>query len=54
MQPYYQEMLKDRQYPATEKVYNTMMTLPLFPKMTGEDVNSVITAVKKIVNYYKK
>ena len=30
------------------------MSIPLYPMMTDEDVESVITAVKKIVDYYRK
>ena len=31
-----------------------MMSLPLYYGMTDTDVEDVITAVKKIVDYYKK
>ena len=37
-----------------EKLYEEIITIPLFYSMTNEDVNCVIEAVKKIINYYKK
>lgn len=38
--------------PIAEKAYEEILTLPLFPAMTGEDVESVIEAVWKIVKVY--
>lgn len=40
--------------PNAESLYSNMITLPLFPKMTPEDVVDVVTAVKKVISYYKK
>lgn len=40
--------------PIAEKVYENIITIPLFPKMSQEDVNDVISAVKKVLNYYRK
>lgn len=37
-----------------EKLYNEMMSLPLYYSMTDEDVEDVIKAVEKLVKYYKK
>lgn len=37
-----------------EKLYNEMMSLPLYYSMTDEDVEDVINAVEKLVKYYKK
>src|SRR5690625_3472827 len=39
--------------PNAEQLYEEMITLPLFPKMTEEDVEDVITAVKKVLHYYE-
>ena len=36
------------------KIYEGIMSIPLYPKMTDADVIDSITAVKKIVNYYRK
>lgn len=40
--------------PNAEKLYNEMMSLPLYYSMTDSDVEDVIKAVGKIVDYYKK
>lgn len=53
--PVYKELGYERGIcPIAEKVYKGIMSIPLYPKMTNEDVDSVITAIKKIVNYYRK
>jgi len=53
--PVYKELGYERGIcPIAEKVYKGIMSIPLYPKMTDEDVDSVITAIKKIVNYYRK
>jgi perosamine synthetase len=31
-----------------------MLTVPLFPAMSDEDVNDVINGFYKIINYYRK
>ena len=38
--------------PQAERYYAEVMSLPLFYSMTDEDVDSVIKAVRKIVEYY--
>ncbi len=40
--------------PNAEKLYERILSIPLFYSMTDEDVEGVITAVKKVVDYYKK
>jgi UDP-4-amino-4,6-dideoxy-N-acetyl-beta-L-altrosamine transaminase len=40
--------------PVAESLYENIITLPLFYAMTDRDVSDVITAVKKVVTYYKK
>lgn len=53
--PYYQRLgYKKGLCPNAEHLYERIITLPLFPKMTEEDINDVIEAVKKVINYYKK
>ena len=52
--PYYQKLgFKIGLCPNAEKVYHEIISIPLYPKMTDEDVNDVICAVIKVVNYYK-
>ena len=40
--------------PEAEKLYSEILSIPLFYSMTDEDVEDVISAVKKIVTYYRK
>lgn len=40
--------------PNAEKLYEEMMSIPLYYSLTDADVNDVITAVKKVVEYYRK
>ena len=39
--------------PVAEEVYGSVMSLPLFPKMTDEDLDDVIRAVKKVTSHYR-
>ena len=40
--------------PNAEKFYEEAMSIPLYFSMSDKDVEDVITAVKKVVAYYKK
>lgn len=51
--PYYEKLGYKRGIcPNAEKLYDEMLSLPLYYAMTDEDVDSVIEAVAKIINYY--
>lgn len=53
--PYYKSLgYKKGICPNAEKLYERIISLPLYYSMTDEDVESVIAAVKKVINYYKK
>ena len=53
--PHYQRLGYEKGLcPKAEKLYDEMMSLPLYYGMTDQDVEDVIAAVKKIVDYYKK
>jgi UDP-4-amino-4,6-dideoxy-N-acetyl-beta-L-altrosamine transaminase len=53
--PYYQHMgYKKGLCPKAEEIYRGIMSIPLYPAMTDQDVEDVITAVKKICEYYRK
>lgn len=53
--PYYSQLGYQRGIcPNAEKLYEEIITLPLFPAMTEDDVNDVISAVNKVLNYYRK
>lgn len=53
--PYYRKLGYDRGLcPNAEAVYDGIMSIPLYPAMSDEDVDSVIEAVKKVVKAYRK
>ena len=53
--PYYRHMgYKMGLCPNAEEVYKGIMSIPLYPKMTDQDVRDVISAVKKVTEYYRK
>ncbi len=53
--PYYEELgYKKGLCPVAEKVYSEILSIPIFPLMTNEDVKDVICAVKKVLDYYKR
>ncbi len=53
--PYYEKLGYRRGLcPNAEKLYEEIMTLPLYYALTDEDVDDVIHAVRKIVAYYRK
>lgn len=55
LHPYYKNLgYKKGLCKEAEKAYESMITLPLFPKMLDEDVKDVITAVNKVISYYRK
>lgn len=52
--PYYQKLgYKKGLCPVAEEVYKGIMSIPLYPKMTDQDVSDVIHAVTKVVENYK-
>ena len=53
--PYYQKLGYEKGLcPNAERLYERIITIPLYPAMTDEDVESVIEAVTKIAIYYGK
>ncbi|WP_017756425.1 UDP-4-amino-4,6-dideoxy-N-acetyl-beta-L-altrosamine transaminase [Calidifontibacillus oryziterrae] len=55
LHPYYQRLgYKKGLCPIAEQWYETVLTIPLFPKMTKLDIESVIKGVKKVAEYYLK
>ncbi len=40
--------------PKVENLFPRLLTIPLFPKMSDKDVNDVINALEKVLNYYRK
>lgn len=53
--PYYRRLGYEKGLcPKAEEIYKGIMSIPLYPRMTDQDVEDVIQAVKKVVEYYKK
>lgn len=53
--PYYQHLGYEKGLcPKAEDMYKGIMSIPLYPKMTDQDVTDVIHAVKKVVENYRK
>lgn len=53
--PYYQELGFEKGLcPRAEHLYGRIMSIPLYPRMTDQDVEDVIHAVKKVVENYRK
>ena len=53
--PYYESLGYEKGLcPNAESFYEEAMSIPLYFSMTDKDVEDVITAVKKVVEYYKK
>ena len=52
--PYYKHLGYEKGLcPVAEKIYSGIMSIPLYPKMTDDDVQDVIHAVKKVVAWYR-
>jgi len=56
LHPYYQETLgfKKGDFPNAEYASERVISLPLYPALSDEDVEDVIEAVEKIVTHYRK
>ena len=53
--PYYQHLGYEKGIcPNAEEVYKAIMSIPLYPAMSDQDVEDVIHSVKKVVNNYRK
>lgn len=53
--PYYKKLGYEKGLcPHAERLYERILSLPLYPAMTDEDAVDVVRVVKKIVSYYRK
>lgn len=54
LHPFYQRQFGYRtgDYPKAERYYERAITLPIFPKMSDQDVKDVIKAVQKVLRCY--
>jgi UDP-4-amino-4,6-dideoxy-N-acetyl-beta-L-altrosamine transaminase len=46
--------IDEKNFPVTEDVFRRIITLPIFPKMTNENIETVITSVKETINELKR
>lgn len=52
--PYYRKLGYEKGLcPKAEEIYKGIMSIPLYPGMTDRDVEDVIQAVKKVVQWYR-
>ena len=56
LHPYYRELFgyKGGEYPIAEAAYNGLISLPMFHGMTKCDIDDVISAVNKVMDFYRK
>jgi perosamine synthetase len=56
LHPYYRETFGTEVglCPVAEEAYNRLLSLPIFPAMTNQDITKVITAVKESINLLLK
>lgn len=56
LHPYYRQTFghKRGDFPSAERIYDRIVSLPLYPKMTEKDVGDVIAAVNKVVRQHRK
>jgi perosamine synthetase len=56
LHPFYQQECGCRKgdYPKAERYYERAITLPIFPKMSDEDIEDVIKAVKKVIHHLRE
>ena len=53
--PYYQKLgYRMGSCPNAEKLYERMISIPLFYSMTDEDQDKVVEAIQKVIDYYRK
>jgi perosamine synthetase len=54
LHPYYRDRFgyQSGAYPAAESAYERLLTLPIFPGMTEEDVDDVLVAVGSVLDHY--
>jgi perosamine synthetase len=56
LHPYYRERFgfKGGEYPVAEEAYEGLISLPMFHAMTDQDVEDVICAMSKVLEYYAR
>lgn len=53
--PYYKKLGYEKGIcPSAEKIYQNIVSIPLYPKMSDQDIEDVIHAVTKVIEYYRR
>jgi dTDP-4-amino-4,6-dideoxygalactose transaminase len=53
--PYYRRLGYEKGLcPRAEAAYERLLTLPMFPAMDNRDVDDVVTAVRKVLGYFRR
>ncbi len=53
--PYYQKLgYKKGLCPKAEKLYEEILSIPLYYSMTDKDIEDVIDGIKKVISYYRR
>ena len=54
--PYYRDTLgfSPADFPVAERVFPSIFTLPIYPRMTDADVSDVVTAMHKILSHVRR
>jgi len=54
--PFYKDIFGDQEgrYPISEWIYYREISLPIYPRMTEEDVSDVIEAVADVVSKFRR
>ncbi len=56
LHPYYQDKFGTHKglCPVAEAAYERILSLPMFPAMTDDDVRDVVAAVEKVISQYHR
>lgn len=51
---YYKNMLNccEEDYPIANRVFQTLLRLPMYPQLTHHDIDDIVAGVKKVMKYY--
>jgi dTDP-4-amino-4,6-dideoxygalactose transaminase len=53
-QPVVKEMLAPQSCPASEEISKRILSLPMHPALSDEDLGFIVSAVEKVASYYLK
>lgn len=56
LHPYYAERFGFRKgdFPNAERAYEELVSIPLFPRMSGQDLCDVVKAIKRLAEYFRR